>query len=286
MRAIVVGVLLAVVGVVGVVGSQLGKKEPEVANDESPKENLPTPPAVPKPGDVSILKYGNPQVEMKFRWIPSGKFMRGDERIANTKPVRGITISNGFWMAETECTQAQWRAVMKERPEPSKWKGDNLPVEQVSALDADEFCVALGKLAGKPMRLPTEAEWEYACRAGTTTEYYIGDGEDALKKVGWYVGNSGTKMHPVGQMDANKWGLRDMHGNVWEWCQDDWDENFYKSSPDRDPVCKDVKSNSRVLRGGSFIDGASGLRSALRYGDGPMLRNVVVGLRLARTFTP
>ncbi len=286
MWAIVVGVLLAVAGVVGVVASQFGKKSPEMVKEEPPTGNPPTPPAPLKPGDLSIVKFGNPQVDMRFRWIPAGRFKRGDESVANAKPVREITISKGFWMAETECTQAQWRAVMKERPDPSNFKGDDLPVEQVSALEADAFCVELGKLTGQSLRLPTEAEWEYACRAGTTTECHTGDGEDALKKAGWYNGNAGGKTHPVGQLDANKWGLKDMHGNVWEWCQDTYDGGFYEKSPDRDPVSNNDKTSDRLLRGGSFVTLPSYVRSFYRHNIMPTTRFGDFGFRPARTFTP
>lgn len=274
MWAIVAGVLLAVTLIVGIVASQMGKKPVEVTKEEPPTLT-PTPKEKPlAPGDLLVLKYGsNPAVEMKFRWIPPGKFTRGN-------PEREITISKGFWMAETECTQAQWRAIMKARPDPSAFKGDNLPVEQVSATDADEFCKELATLTRKPMRLPSEAEWEYACRAGTKTEYHSGDGEDALKKAGWYGGNSGGKTRPVGELAANLWGLRDMHGNVWEWCQDGYEADYYGKSPATDPLNTNNQTNDRVIRGGSGFGNPDYCLAAYRGDKAPGNRDCYLGFRV------
>jgi formylglycine-generating enzyme required for sulfatase activity len=256
------------------VASRMGKKPVEVVKEE-PQQPAPQPKEKPlAPGDVFVLKYGNPVAEMRFRWIPPGKFTRGE-------PVREITISKGFWIAETECTQAQWRAIMKANPDPSNFKGDNLPVEQVCANDADEFCKELARVTGKPTRLPTEAEWEYACRAGTKTEYHSGIGEDALKKVGWYELNSGGKTNPVGQKEANAWGLKDMQGNVWEWCRDVYDEKFYADSPATDPICTNNQTISRVLRGGSWNHFAGHCSAAFRHGITPHYRINDFGFRVS-----
>jgi len=226
------------------------------------------------------MRYGNPQVEMRFRWCPAGTFKRGSEKgRSNEKPVLEVTISKGLWIAETPCTQAQWRAGMPTNPAPSYFKGDNLPVEKVSALDADAFCAALAKLTGEPIRLPTEAEWEYSCRAGTTTDYHTGDGEEALKKAGWYGGNSGGKSHPVGELAANAWGLKDMHGNVWEWCSDWYGE--YKKDKTINPTGP-ASGTFRVRRGGDWFYDSGDCRAAYRYAGAPSHRNHDLGLRLAR----
>ncbi|MCE9566581.1 MAG: SUMF1/EgtB/PvdO family nonheme iron enzyme [Planctomycetes bacterium] len=273
MWASAAGVLLAVAGVVWFVVSQMDMKPADVVKEEP---QPPTPQPKDKPpaaGDLFVLKYGNPAVEMQFRWIPPGKFTRGD-------PPREIAISKGFWMSEMECTQAQWRAIMKARPDPSGFKGDNLPVEQVSPTEADEFCKELAAATRKPVRLPSEAEWEYACRGGTKAEYHSGDGEDGLKKVGWYKGNASGKTQPVGGLDGNLWGLKDMHGNVSEWCQDGFEVGYYGKSPATDPVNTNNQNNSRVFRGGSWHSLPEYCLAAYRYGSGPSNRDYGIGFRV------
>ena len=130
-------------------------------------------------------------------------------------------------------------------------------------------------------RLPTEAEWEYACRAGTTTTWYAGDDEGALKEHAWFVANAGKKLHPVGQKSPNAWGLYDMHGNVWEWCQDWFRERYYTTSPADDPTGAPAGSQ-RVNRGGSWSAGVAGCRSAYRGGTAPEGRSENLGFRLVR----
>jgi formylglycine-generating enzyme required for sulfatase activity len=213
--------------------------------------------------------------EMKFAWCPAGKFLMGDNGISDN-PQHLVTISKGFWMGIYPVTQAQWQAVMGYNP--SNFRGDDRPVEQVSWSDCEEFCREMSRLTDKPIRLPTEAEWEYACRAGTTGEYFNGNGEEALKKVGWYDSNSGRQTHKVGEKNvANPWGLFDVHGNVWEWCQDLHGSLGYENITD--PV--NLKNgDARVVRGGSWHGGAGHCRAAFRNRRAPGTRFNSMGLRV------
>jgi formylglycine-generating enzyme required for sulfatase activity len=173
-------------------------------------------------------------------FIPPGTFTMGSstnevDRLNSEGPPTAVTISRGFWMGKYEVTQGEYRALMPSNP--SRFKGDlNRPVEQVSWLNATNYCakltqreLAAGRIApGSVYRLPTEAEWEYACRGWTSTRFHYGDdpGYTNLATYAWYSDNSGGTTHPVGQKLPNQWGLHDMHGNVWEWCQDWWSYNL------------------------------------------------------------
>jgi formylglycine-generating enzyme required for sulfatase activity len=177
-----------------------------------------------------------------------------------------------------EVTQAQWKALMGNSP--SSFQGDDLPVEQVSWEDCQKF---LAKLTGKvgqglTCRLPTEAEWEYACRAGSQGEYCFGDDERSLGEYAWYFANSEGKTHPVGQKKPNAWGLYDMHGNVWEWCAD-WYGDCYSPSAATDPKGP-ASGMARVLRGGSWYCYPELCRSADRFRLKPAHRTTLSGLRV------
>jgi len=161
---------------------------------------------------------------------------------------------------------------------PSILKGAQLPVVQVSWDDAVEFCRKLSEKEGRTFRLPTEAEWEYACRAGTQTKWSFGDSESALGEYAWYDGNSDNKTHPVGEKKPNAWGLHDMHGNVFEWCSD-W-KREYTSASMSDPTGTEAGSY-RVARGGGWIYGARFCRSAYRFGNTPGYRCNDLGFRVA-----
>ena len=164
-----------------------------------------------------------------------------------TKTQHEVTITKPFYMGKYVVTQEQYEAIMGNNP--SHFKGAQNPVEMVSWDDAQAFCQKLSKKSGKTVRLPTEAEWEYACRAGTSTKYYSGDSEEDLKRVAWYEANSNDTTHPVGQKEPNKFGLYDMHGNVWQWCQDWYGD--YTANEVADPQGP-AQGASRVLRGGSW----------------------------------
>lgn len=220
-------------------------------------------------------------VTMKLAYIPAGTFVMGsdvkepDEYFDNDAPAHRVSITHPFYMSVTEVTQAQYAAIMGGNP--SKFPGTNNPVEQVSWEDAVAFCKALSKKTGRTFRLPTEAEWEYACRAGSTTRYSFGDDADALSAYAWFEENSDRKTHPVGQKKPNAWGLFDMHGNVWEWCSD-W-VGEYRNAAVTDPEGPSSGS-ARILRGGSCVDDARGCRSTYRFCGKPDSRYRTFGLRV------
>jgi formylglycine-generating enzyme required for sulfatase activity len=192
-----------------------------------------------------------------------------------------VKITKSFYMQTTEVTQAQWKAMMGMGNNPSGFSGDNLPVECVSWDDAQEFIKKLNakeNLAGWTYRLPTEAEWEYACRDGSTTRFCFGDNEGGLDNYCWYDNNSNKQTHPVGTKKPNAWGLYDMHGNVWEWCADWYGD--YASSPVSDPKGS-ASGACRVLRGGGWCFSALGCRSASRYGSSPVYGDFYLGFRVA-----
>ena len=212
--------------------------------------------------------------------IPEGSFMMGSlgsekDSYSDERPQHEVSVPT-FLMGKYQVTQAQWRIVAtmpqieKElNPDPSRFKGDNLPVECVSWLEAVEFCARLSEHTKREYRLPSEAEWEYACRAGTTTAYSFGDDAAELENYAWYNKNSGKETHPVGEKPPNGFGLHDMHGNVREWCADDWHDS-YKNAPSdgRAWIDNDNRSQSenvrKLLRGGSWRNNAKYCRSAFR----------------------
>lgn len=230
-------------------------------------------------------------IGQKFVLIPAGSFIMGspanepDRKDDETQ--HRVTISKPYYMMTTEVTQGQWRAVMGSNPSKIKNCGDDCPVEQVSWDDAREFIRRLNAKEGtNRYRLPTEAEWEYAARAGSKTAYCFGDKISSLDSYAWYSDNFGYKTHPtqpVGQLKPNSWGLYDMHGNVWEWCQDIYSERAYDILPARDPIYKGQGSD-RVLRGGSWFSFARSCRSADRGGNEPGCRSDLLGFRLAGNY--
>ncbi|MBF0186774.1 MAG: formylglycine-generating enzyme family protein [Magnetococcales bacterium] len=224
-------------------------------------------------------------IGMTFVQIPMGSFTMGvdlnfEKGEADETPQHNVTITQPFYMGKYEVTQQQWIAVMGDNP--SKYKGKDRPVEQVNWRDVKKFIRKLNKSeGGKRYRLPTEAEWEYACRAGSTTTYSFGDSPRKIGEYAWFDDNSDDETHPVGQKKPNAWGLYDMHGNVWEWVADWYDKSFYASSPREDPEGPE-DGNSRVARGGGFDHSEQYLRSAERgvwFQDDRRFR---LGFRLVR----
>lgn len=214
-------------------------------------------------------------VSLEMIAVPGGSFQMGSNNGSdNEKPAHQVTVSS-FAMGKYEVTQSQWQAVMGNNP--SSFKGDDLPVENVSWEEAQAFCRKLSQHTGQTYRLPTEAEWEYACRAGSTGDY-----AGNFDAMAWYNKNSGSKTHVVGQKQPNAWGLYDMHGNVWEWCQDWYGSNYYSQSPSTDP--QGPSSGSlRVIRGGGWGIFAANCRSASRLRSAPDERAGHLGFRLLRT---
>jgi formylglycine-generating enzyme required for sulfatase activity len=214
-----------------------------------------------------------------FVKIPAGEFLMGSaDGLDNEKPPHRVKISRSFEIGKYEVTQAQWEALMGSNP--SRFKGADLPVEQVSWEDVQAFIQVMNnKNDGYEYRLPTEAEWEYAARAGTTGNY---GGTGNLSEMGWYVENSVGRTHSVGTKKANAWGLYDMHGNVWEWCQDWYDKYYYKNSPTTDPPGPSTGS-MKATRGGCWSYFAIRCRSTSRAHPTPDARDEIKGFRLVRT---
>ncbi|MBC8216867.1 MAG: formylglycine-generating enzyme family protein [Planctomycetes bacterium] len=216
---------------------------------------------------------------MKLVSIPAGSFMMGSNR------PHEVRISKGFWMGQTEVTQGQYKSVMNAEP----WSGQvyvqeaNNPAIYVTWNDAVEFCKKLSQQTGETYRLPTEAEWEYACRAGTTTRFSFGDSDSSLGDYAWRRSNAfegGRKYaHSVGQKRPNPWGLYDIHGNVFEWCSDWYDKDYYSNSPSVDPNGPS-SGEARSLRGGSWLSYEYALRCSCRSLLDPDARNDVVGFRV------
>ncbi len=236
------------------------------------------------------------RVEYRLRWIPPGRFLMGSPateqgRWDNEGPQHEVVVSRGYWLGETPVTQALWQAVMDENP--SHFKDPERPVETVSWNDVQGFLELLNAEPesmdedevvreaddSERFRLPSEAEWEYACRAGTTTATYAGEGEAVLGAIAWWSGNSGGQTHPVRQRQPNAWGLHDMLGNVLEWCSDCM--RPYSSEVAADPVGP-VQVDYRVIRGGCWDYDARRLRAPSRYAFPPDSCNKGLGFRLAR----
>ncbi len=226
---------------------------------------------------------------MTFELISAGTFTMGSPTDElgrwNDETQHEVTLTKSFYMQTTEVTQGQWRAVMGSNPSDFSDCGDDCPVETVSWDDVQEFIEKLNQMEGTDKyRLPTEAEWEYASRAGSTTAFANGEitnidcDDPNLDQMAWYCGNADITTHPVAQKDPNDWGLYDMHGNVWEWCED-WYGAY--SGPVTDPTGPS-SGTIRVLRGGSWDFNAMYCRSASRYGLKPDNRSYDIGFRVAR----
>ena len=232
--------------------------------------------SVPLPGGLSL----------QFIWVPPGSFLRGSQpseagRDADEGPRHTVTLSRGFFLGVHEVTQAQWTAVMGRNPAVFR-HGDEAPrrpVESVSWEDCHAFIARLAEVGAGRFRLPTEAEWEYAARAGSETRFPWGDDPSGFEthRFAWANSRSMAITHAVGGKPPNAWGLHDMHGNVWEWCSD-W-YGPYGGHEQRDPAGP-MEGGEKVFRGGSWFDFPPSLRSANRHRHRPEGRYAAVGLRL------
>ena len=219
-------------------------------------------------------------IKYNMVWVDGGTFRMGatseqGSEISDEKPVHSVTLS-GYYIGKTEVTQALWKAVMGINP--SRFKGDYLPVENVSWDDCQEFIRKLNSMTGQNFRLPTEAEWEFACRGGNNSRGYKYSGSNNLGSVAWYDDNSGVKTHPVATKSPNELGIYDMSGNVWEWCADWYGD--YSSGAQTNPKGP-YGGSYRVYRGGGRSDGVGSCRSSNRDDYIPTIRGDLLGLRLA-----
>ena len=309
MRAILI--TLSVIGVCGC-GSDDAATPDQPVSTLTPDAKTPdVSPPVEKPLPVA-KPVGDPienSIAMLLMPIPEGEFMTGSRVSAaelakrfevpaelttilnDEHPRHRVTLTKPFYLGRTEVTQGQWKAVMGTTPWKGKEfvnefvkEGDNYAATYVDWNDAVEFCRKLSEKEGVEYRLPTEAEWEYACRAGTTTMYSFGDDDSQLGDYAWSDKNAGQVgekyAHIVGQKKPNPWGLYDMHGNVWEWCQDWIGE--YPAGDVTDPVGPDSDSY-RGFRGGSWGVSAWYCRSADRFKDSPSFRHYSLGFRVLRS---
>jgi formylglycine-generating enzyme required for sulfatase activity len=216
--------------------------------------------------------------------IHPGEFDMGspvrENSFVDNERLHRVRITKPFYMGRHEVTQAVWTRVMGENP--SKFKDMLAPVESVTYVDCQEFIARLNTLVpGGGFRLPTEAEWEYACRAETTTRFSFGDDDARLKEYAWYDGNSGGRTHPVGQRAPNPWGLYDMHGNMLEWCADWNGDDYYDNSPHDDPTGP-TRGRARICRGGCWLSDSGGCTSSWRDRQDPGERDDFTGFRVVR----
>ena len=226
-------------------------------------------------------------IGMEFILVRPGTFIMGDalreqcgtcRAMPDETPRHRVTISRPFYLGRTEVTQAQWMALMKQNP--SRFRGKGRPVEYVSWVKAQMFIIALNKREKtRAYRLPTEAEWEYAARAGTRTNYPFGDDDGRLSEFGWYASNAGAKTRKVARLGENPWGFFDMQGNVQEWCQDWYDRNWYRKSPATDPLGP-PSGTTKVRRGGFWGSHARSCRVSARTHFSPEERSANTGFRL------
>jgi len=265
-------------------------KYPEVAAKLEPG-NKKKPESKPKSEVVqskNIIQF----LGMKFVLIKPGTFMMGSSADEtgrdNDETQHSVTLTKKFYIQTTEVTQGQWRKAMKSNPSYFKDSGDDCPIESVSFDDCQEFIQKLNKQENtNKYRLPTEAEWEYACRAGSKTAFTNGDitkkdciHNTKLDQISWYSVNSERRTHPVGQKEPNKWGVYDMHGNVWEWCQDRYGRYPYRYLIDPEGASS---GRRRVFKGGSWLNDAAQCRSANRFRDISSFKSRYLGFRLVMT---
>ena len=276
-RTLLSGVLLASVVPEPVRTAPVAQPSPQPAQAPAPQPAPPTAQAL-RPGSVIKDCADCPELVV----IPAGRFMMGSNEDTDEKPIHPVNIKQ-FAIGKTEVTQAQWQAAMGSNPSRYANCGPACPVEQVSWDDVQQFIKKLNAKTGRIYRLPSEAEWEYAARAGSQSQYSFGDSESQLGQHAWYRENSGNSTKPVAGKKANVFGLHDMHGNVSEWVEACWHDNYSGAPTDGSAWTTSCTDNHRVLRGGSWNGIPTFLRSANRVRYSPDIRDSVTGFRLART---
>ncbi|MCP4219931.1 MAG: formylglycine-generating enzyme family protein [bacterium] len=240
-------------------------------------------PVIPRESTACVNGPG-----IEFIYVPPGNFAMGERDTTGDDdelPRHNVTLSEGFYLGKFEVTQEQWKKVMGSNP--STFRGDRLPVENVSWLEVRAFIKKLNDAPGtETYSLPTEAEWEYACKAGSTERYFFGRNRHKLHAYGWFEENSKKQTHAVGLKKPNQWGFHDMYGNVWEWCTDWYNAQYYRKSPTENPrslepvVYTKELGPHRVLRGGCRLSCGTNCRSANRFHDAPDFRSSYIGFRL------
>lgn len=216
---------------------------------------------------VKLWPWGR-GVKLDLVRIPAGWFQMGSKKDDKTEqPVHEVKFAKPFYIGKYEITREQWQAVMGSNP--GRFPGPRYPVGGVSWDACQDFLKKLNDKTGRTFALPSEAEWEYACRAGSTTEYCFGDDESGLGEYAWYYSNSGRTSHPVGEKKPNAWGLYDMHGNAFEWCEDVWHDSYEGAPADGSAWLQGGDQGSRVLRGGAWDLYSMPCRSAIRIRFNP-----------------
>jgi len=258
-----------------------GQQARKAAADDDQHGIVPTSAAGPEKRlpPLMVLDLGG-GVKMELVLIRPGSFQMGDPSGADdAKPVHKVTITQPFYLGKYKVTQQQWQAVMGSNP--SYFKGPGNPVDSVGWEDCKLFLKKLGEKCGgsEKFNLPTEAQWEYACRAGSTTKYCYGDEEARLAEYAWFNDNSAGRTHPAGEKKPSAWGLYDVHGSLFDWCADWYGGDYYKSSPASDPTGP-ASGTLHADRGGSWRSLASGCRSGFRNNNSPR-PDYLIGLRVA-----
>lgn len=259
--------------------------EPSVLSADRPRDR----PLLAPSGVQSVPRSAAPTVNAGKRWtdpgsgitfatIPGGCFFMGSDQGSENEQPRHEVCLRPFAMGIHEVTQGQWRRVMGSLPSQSQM-GDDLPVESVTWDDTEKFVRTLNLKSSTHFRLPSEAEWEYACKSGGADTGPFCGGDD-LKEIGWYYENSGNRVHPVGQLKSNLFGVYDMTGNVWEWVDDWYVPNYYQKSPKQNPTGP-ISGSSRIMRGGAWLSKENVLRATIRYDLAPDRGYQLLGFRLA-----
>ncbi len=230
-------------------------------------------------GTTQSFTLGNSGINIEMSWIPNGVYSMGSE---NSGPPHQVNIRSGFWLGRTEFTQNQWVGIM--RSNPSHFIGDSLPVESVSWIDIHALIDSLNRQSGNVLwRLPSEAEWEYAIRAGSSTNFYWGNDNNLslINDYAWYSGNSSQSTHIVGRKHSNTWNLFDMAGNIYEWCEDYYHDD-YNGAPATESAWLNPITQLRVLRGGSWNDTPGNCFSTSRLASAPVDQGFDFGFRIVR----